>query len=888
MGRIQDVSKAAVSSAALVLLLSSCGGGGGGNGSVPPPTPLYGATAGLAEKGPLITGSTVTAQELDANLSPTGKQYSYQINSDLGDFSPTSNFTSRFIGSTATGYYFDEVLGTVSSGPVTLNGYNDLSVETVLNVNILTTLAYQRIRTLMVQSGKSFSDARTQAEGEVLTALKIPGGAYGSFGTLKLGGNNAGAQILAAVSSLFVQDSDAGEVSQLINNFQNDLGTDGLLDNAVTRQALDDAAINLDPAAIAQHLNQRFASAGVTFQADDIAKWIDRNGDGIVGDYHFEVIDANASTSHALPAEAVAALNGRTISMNSGSLVVNGVVATGPVTVHTGDAISVVAGTFQNGMASAWINAGSYTGVIRVSFLAPLNSIEVSPQGGQFIVGEQQAFTATAHFQDGSTGDVSSFIRWQSSAPQVASVDETGSAEALAVGTSTITAAYSTYSGTSDFQVVAVRLDAFAIAPMELTTGIGIAQRPRATGSYSDGSTRDITDLVTWSTNDAQVASVDAHSGVISGVALGSTVIDASVDALVGSVTVDVTANGVSAAPSISGPRRSHSATLLTNGKVLIVGSEGDPTDRTAELYDPATATWTSAGTMANWHGVHEAILLADGRVLIVGGIGSGPAVPFAELYDPMANQWSPAMTMALPRTSHTATLLSNGTVLVVGGNEGLGPVYTSTVLYDPATNTWSERASLGTPRKNHAATRLSNGKVLVTGGWDAIGPVPVSSVTATAELYDPAANTWAPVASMSHARLGHTATLLSDGRVLVVGGTNAIDLLAAEIYDPVSNTWSPAGTMTTPRMRHTPVLLPNGLVMVAGGSVDQPLSAGLVSTETVEVYDPATNAWSPAPDLSVPRSGHTATLLGNHAVLFVGGGNEIPPYMLDSTELYW
>ena len=556
----------AIPSAALIVLLASCGGGGDGSAPPPPPPVTYHATAGIAEKGPLITGSAVTAQELDSSLSPTGKQYSYQISSDLGAFSPTSEFTSRYVGVSATGYYFDEVLGAVSGGPVTLNGYNDLSVDTVMNVNILTTLAYQRIRTLVV-SGKAFSAARTQAEGEVLTALKIPGGTYGAFGTLKLGANNDGAEILAAISSLFVQGNDAGEVSELINNFQNDLGSDGTLDNATTIQALDQAAVDLDPETIAQHLNQRFASAGVSFAADDIAKWLDRNGDGVVGDYHFEVTDATASTTLALPAEAVAALNGRTIFMSSGGLIVNGVPVTGPVVVHTGDVISVAAGTFEHGMASAFINSGAYVGVIQVRFLAPLNSIEVSPQARQYIVGEQQAFIATAHYQDGSTGDVSSFIRWSSSAPEVAAVDSAGLVEALAVGTSAISAAFSTYTAGSDFRVVAVRLDSFTITPSALNTGIGVAQRPTATGAYSDGSTRDITDLVTWSSNDSQVASVDADSGVISGVALGSTVVEASVDSMVDSVSVNVTAHGVSAARPISGPRRSHSATLLTKWK---------------------------------------------------------------------------------------------------------------------------------------------------------------------------------------------------------------------------------------------------------------------------------------------------------------------------------
>src|SRR6267143_1081573 len=96
----------------LSVLLASCGGGGGGSGGTTPPPPpppvTYTAKSGVAQKGPLIKGSTVTAQELDSKLSPTGKQYSYQIASDLGTFAPTSTFSSEYIGLNASGYYFDE------------------------------------------------------------------------------------------------------------------------------------------------------------------------------------------------------------------------------------------------------------------------------------------------------------------------------------------------------------------------------------------------------------------------------------------------------------------------------------------------------------------------------------------------------------------------------------------------------------------------------------------------------------------------------------------------------------------------------------------------------------------------------------------------------------
>src|SRR5215469_15762620 len=107
-----------------LLCVTACGGGGG---SAPPPTQTYTANTGVAQKGPLIKGSTVTAQELSSNLSPTGKQYTYQIASDLGTFFPTSTFGSQYIGLNATGYYFDEVASALSTGTITLNGYSDLT-----------------------------------------------------------------------------------------------------------------------------------------------------------------------------------------------------------------------------------------------------------------------------------------------------------------------------------------------------------------------------------------------------------------------------------------------------------------------------------------------------------------------------------------------------------------------------------------------------------------------------------------------------------------------------------------------------------------------------------------------------------------------------------------
>jgi N-acetylneuraminic acid mutarotase len=872
-------------SAALTLLLASCGGGGGG-GTAPPPTnnpppPTFHTTAGIAEKGPLITGSAVTAQELDAALSPTGKQYSYQISSDLGDFTPTSTFTSQYIGVSATGYYFDEVVGAVSAGPITLNGYSDLSADPVMNVNLLTTLAYQRIRTLVVQSGRSFASARAQAEIEVLTALKIPAGGYGAFGTLKLGGNDAGAQILAAISSLFVQGNSSGQVATLIQNFQNDIGTDGTVDNAETLLALETAAENLDVDVVVQNLNQRFASAGVSFQAGDIARWIDENGDGLIGQLAFEVTGADSSTTFTLPAYIATALDGGTLTVSGGTVIVNGTPASGSVTIRTGDVIEIKPGAFDHGLSIVTIaQSGGLQGA-RVSFLAPLTSIEVTPSGRDILVGGQQTMVATAHFSDGASGDVTSVVRWKSSARDVARLASPGVFDTQALGAVTISAAFGSYTGSADLNVVSSVLEEFTVTPSAVIAGVGIAQRPRAIGSYTNGSSADVSSLVTWTSANPQIATVNAQTGSIVGVALGSTTVEARIDSMVHSFPVDVVASSLSpGSPTLEG-RRSHSATLLASGKVLIAGGEFG--EWSAETYDPETATWAPAGTLPNRHGGHAAVLLADGRVLIAGGYGGGPHLAFAEIYNPATNQWSAAAPMAHQRKDLGATLLPDGRVLVVGGREDTMEPYTSTEIYDPATNSWSAGPDTAFPHALHTATRLADGRVLVTGGWKYVGPSSGSMdpVNDTAELYDPVSNSWTLLAPMNSKRLAHTATLLPDGRVLVAGGSNGTDLVGAEVYDPVANTWTPTAEMLDARMMHAATLLSDGRVMVSGGRIGDP-------TNSVEVYDPATNSWSAFPSLAFGRMFHTATLLDNDAILFVGGAQDSTTSADKSVEIYW
>jgi hypothetical protein len=348
-----------------------------------------------------------------------------------------------------------------------------------------------------------------------------------------------------------------------------------------------------------------------------------------------------------------------------------------------------------------------------------------------------------------------------------------------------------------------------------------------------------------------------------------------------GASTSPTPTQGAAKTTSMTTARAAQTATLLPDGRVLIVGGDiyagqmGEMVQTSAELYDPKTGTFSRTGSLVGGRFLQTATLLPDGRVLIVGGPSGFGHPADAELYDPTTGTFSRTGSLATARDFQTATLLSDGRVLVAGGSSSFtdGPVLASAEVYDPKTGKFSPTGSLTTARSFQTATLLPDGRVLITGGTGAAIGVTFVSTTpclASAELYDPKTGTFSATGAMSTGRCDQTATLLTDGRVLIVGGESAeggTSLASAEIYDPKTGTFSPTGSLATARGFFTATLLSDGRVLIAGG---QTTSGG--SLASAEIYDPKTGTFSATGALATARLLHTATLLPDGRVLVAGG----------------
>lgn len=396
-------------------------------------------------------------------------------------------------------------------------------------------------------------------------------------------------------------------------------------------------------------------------------------------------------------------------------------------------------------------------------------------------------------------------------------------------------------------------------------------------------------------------------------------------------------AGGFHATGSMTEPSDDHTATLLEDGRVLVVGRSAVSGSSFANLYDPATGEFTPTTGQPlyvdQWSGLGRfqpaAIRLRNGKVLIVGGGNivaplnlphfPPPFTVYAELYDPATDSFAQTGSMVTERFAFQPVLLPDGRVLIAGGQGccvaipflGGGMMVSDSTLasaefYDPDTGTFSLFGdpsfpyALNAPRGQVNAAALADGRILFAGGFAyEVSPTPNGAFAfyhyfASADVYDPVSQAFAPVSLMTFARAGAVAVALPNGSAYLSYQASdrvtneGMPYAPAERFDPVSQTFSPLAEPPTYDGENRnawgrAVTLDDGRILLAGG---------LFSSPAADLYDPATDTYARTQgDMLVSRFSQTATKLADGRVLYVGGDHFDPVTSeltaLDSAEIY-
>lgn len=343
----------------------------------------------------------------------------------------------------------------------------------------------------------------------------------------------------------------------------------------------------------------------------------------------------------------------------------------------------------------------------------------------------------------------------------------------------------------------------------------------------------------------------------------------------------------------------------LPDGRVLMIGRGTDGSTPFAAIYDPTTGAITQTGSPLSTHDIGTGTVLADGRILLAGstpvipadGVGRLGTAP-NEIYDPVTGTFTETGAMVFARYGHTATLLDDGRVLIAGGDASAlidnAPTRSRSIeLFDPSTGAFSAAGSMSAPRIYASAVRLDDGRVLITGGTN-------GDVQASAEIFDPATGASTPTGTMHIARAEHASVLLADRRVAVIGGGITKDGIfegtasaSIETFDPATGAFTEAGALTTERSRPLAMLLTDGRVLiVGGGNIDgwprsfeifDPVSGktsiagSLVEDMTVESNDP--------PSAVLLADGRIVVAVQSHGPQVLSGA-KLPPIILEPASL--
>jgi hypothetical protein len=258
-----------------------------------------------------------------------------------------------------------------------------------------------------------------------------------------------------------------------------------------------------------------------------------------------------------------------------------------------------------------------------------------------------------------------------------------------------------------------------------------------------------------------------------------------------------------------------------------------------------------------------------------------------------------PQSEVIVARQGHTATLLNDGSVLIAGGDEpgpgGALNVQATIETYNPQTQAFGFGGTMGQPRSTHTATRLADGRVLMLGGYQvAAGGI----ATATGEVYNPATKLFTPISAPAVGRTLHTATLLPNGNVLVVGGSTKFDLndvfgslgltlKSTAVYNPNADTWTAGPNLPKPLFAHQATLLGSGKVLISSGVAIGDFFGIPIPGITTEchLYDPLTNTLSLTAPIPQARAYHGQITLPSGDAIALGGATGNFTTLTFSTE---
>ena len=580
---------------------------------------------------------------------------------------------------------------------------------------------------------------------------------------------------------------------------------------------------------------------------------------------------------------------------------IDGVNTGGPVSLVSGSASFSTSGLAlgSHTIAASYVSDtffASSSGAVLQTVNQASTTTAVTSSANPSDFGQAVTFTATVTVNSPGSGTPTGSVNFFDGGSQIGTgtlsvvggVDQaTFTTSSLSAGTHSINA---TYLGDTNFTTSTSTAINQMVARSDTTTTLTVSTGSSTLGDTvtltaavadaTQNSTGTPTGLVTFFDNGMPIGVGILSGGASDQTVLTTAVLAAGTHQVTAAYDSDQNFNpSTSTATTETVNVRTSATTVTLNPSTVVVGQYSMVTATVTDsgTNPPGTADqFASTGAPATGTTGSTATLFADGMVLVAGGKNAGGTV-VNSAYVYSGGTLTATGNLTAARTGATATSLPNGKILVAGGSsDGTAASALSTAeLYDPAAGTFAVTSNTMTAmRLNATATLLGNGKVLIAGGENSSGALN------TAELYDPASDTFTATGNLNDARSCATATLLISGQVLIAGGKNGSTVLnSAELYDANAGTFTPTGSLNTARTGATATLLVSGKVLAAGGSSDGTAAGALNSAE---LFDPNVGTFTlSGSKLTTNRYKGTATLLANSIVLLVGGDGAT------SAELY-